>query len=526
MSVLIRRVVIDNVWPPPERTDSLREHQVDLRIVGDRIREIAPRLRQRRGDDVVDGHGGTVLPGFHDHHVHLRAWSTAAASVHAGPPEVHTAADLQRRLRSAPGQPGSWVRAIGYHESVAGQLDRARLDRLMPDRPLRVQHRTGALWTLNSKALEALGLATAVAADQVPGSSAGTPKPVALPSGIEFDAAGHATGRFWRVDQWLHLRLDQIGVTHNLDLATISRQAASFGVTGFTDATPDLDAGSVAALSDAQRAGEILQRLHLMAGLDPNDDPAPAMASPDPSWSGPQADDRRSVENEPGALVSTGPAKVLLDDDHLPSFDTLVSMFRAAHVRRRPVAVHCVTRTQSALTVSALAEAGAVPGDRMEHGAILGSDLLPALHALGITVVTQPGFVRERGDRYLSDVERDDHCDLWRLASLLDSGVRTALSSDAPFGPDDPWAVIDAATSRRTVEGRLLGPAERISTRRAVDLFCGWPERPDIRRQIALEAPADLMVLARTLDDGLADGSPMVLATVVGGSVVHRGDAE
>ena len=46
-----------------------------------------------------------------------------------------------------------WVRAVGYHEAVAGPLDRAALDEVSPPVPVRVQHRSGVLWTLNSAGL-------------------------------------------------------------------------------------------------------------------------------------------------------------------------------------------------------------------------------------------------------------------------------------------------------------------------------------------------------------------------------------
>ncbi|WP_229758442.1 hypothetical protein [Peterkaempfera bronchialis] len=54
--------------------------------------------------------------------------------------------------------PGTWVRGVGYHESVAGPLDRDRLDALVAHRPVRVQHRSGALWILNSAGAALLGL--------------------------------------------------------------------------------------------------------------------------------------------------------------------------------------------------------------------------------------------------------------------------------------------------------------------------------------------------------------------------------
>jgi predicted amidohydrolase YtcJ len=518
VSVLIQRVVLDSVWPPPSKSDPGRTDTVDLRIIGDRIAEIAPRLPERSDDHVVDGRGGPVLPGFHDHHVHLRAWAASASSVRAGPPEVHNGAELARRLQTAPGGAGSWVRAVGYHESVAGDIDRTGLDRLLADRPLRVQHRGGALWILNSRAVELLGLD----ADGPP--SAGTVAPERLgreppPRGVEVDAAGRATGRVWRADRWLHERLESVGAAPPLDLGAISRRAAAAGVTGFTDATPDSD-DDVATLVDAQRDGSILQRLHLMTGAHSALDGA-LRDGPAPGGTGRRAEPRRRSLDESGGLMTEGPVKLLLDDARLPDFDDLVSAFRDAHRAGRPVAVHCVTRTQAVLTVSALGEAGPMTGDRMEHGAVLGSDLLPVLRALGVTVVTQPGFVLERGDRYLADVDRDDRPDLWRLRSLLDAGIPVALSTDAPFGPEDPWTTVAVAASRRTAEGRSLGPNERIAARRAVALFLGRPERPTLLRTVTPGAVADLTILANPLDESLASGSPAVVATVVAGVVVH-----
>ena len=90
--------------------------------------------------------------------ISLFALAAAGASVAAGPPCTQTPADLAARLRAADAElpPGAWLRAVGYHESVAGPLDRRALDRLLPDRPARVQHRTGALWMVNSLAVARL----------------------------------------------------------------------------------------------------------------------------------------------------------------------------------------------------------------------------------------------------------------------------------------------------------------------------------------------------------------------------------
>ena len=51
----------------------------------------------------------------------------------------------------------------------------------------------------------------------------------------------------------------------------------------------------------------------------------------------------------------------MLDDETLPSLDSLADSMRGAHAAGRPVAVHCVTRVQLVLTLAALDAAGRSP---------------------------------------------------------------------------------------------------------------------------------------------------------------------
>ena len=130
----------------------------DIRV-GARIDEVGEGLVARRGEGVLYAGGGTVLPGLHDHHVHLRSAASALNSFLVGPPGVSTKAQLTQLLCNASPGPDGWIRAVGYHESVAGELDRAALDGLVRNIPVRIQHRSGALWILNSAALGRIGLA-------------------------------------------------------------------------------------------------------------------------------------------------------------------------------------------------------------------------------------------------------------------------------------------------------------------------------------------------------------------------------
>ena len=369
----------------------------------------------------VDGRGGALIPGLHDHHIHLLATAAAMTSVDVGPPAVRDAASLAGALREAdrshPG--GAWIRAVGYHESVAGLLDRELLDAIVPHRPLRVQHRSGAMWVLNTTGLDVI-------------ERAASTWPM---EGVEHDGSGRLTGRLFRLDRWLR---DVLSFEGEPDLGTVGQRLAGFGITGVTDTTPYDRIGDLRPLVDAVRGGALPQRVAVTG--------SPSLAS----------------EHFPEPL-EVGPVKIVLEDHTPPPFDDLVGWIEVAHARRRPVAVHCVTRAALALALAAWDEAGVGPGDRIEHGAVIPPEFGVALAARQLTVVTQPGFVFERGDDYNREVDLDDRPFLYPCRSLLDHGVPVAGSTDSPYTDGDPWSAIAAATSRSTMGGRQLVPSEAIA---------------------------------------------------------------
>ena len=418
---------------------------------------------------VIDCGGAALVPGLHDHHCHLLAAAAAADSVPCGPPAVRSRTELHRALSGPAGADG-WLRGVGYDESVAGDLDRWVLDQLAPAVPTRVQHRSGALWVLNSAGLAALALAVG----DEPGGT--------YPDGVERDAAGRLTGRLWRVDRWLR---DRLPLRTAPDLAGLSRTLARYGITGVTDATPDLDAAAIALLT----GGELQQRLCLLG--------APGPVS--------------------GAL--TGPFKIVVMDHALPGWDELAARVRA--VRPRPVAVHSVSRESLILILAVLREVGAVPGDRIEHAAVVPPESVPVIAELGLAVVTQPAFVAERGADYLDRVAPGDLGDLWPWRRFDQAGVPVACSSDAPYTSWDPWAAIAAAAGRLTADGRLVAPDERVDTARALTAYCGTPLDPGgAPRRIARGEVADIAVLDRPWRRVIAEPAAVrVRATVIGGRV-------
>jgi predicted amidohydrolase YtcJ len=449
---------------------------VDVRLSDGQITAIGPELYVSSGEEVIDAQGGALLPGLHDAHLHLLALAAAARSVICGPATVTNATALTRALAAAQADADGWVRGIGYVETVAGDLDAAALDGLHRHRPVRVQHRSGALWMVNSVGAVRLAL-----------DSADHP-------GVERGYDGTPTGRLWRADTWLR---DRLPPADPPDLSAVGRRLGALGVTSVCDATPDAGDTTIEALAEARRSGVLPQRVQLL-GVPLHHGPLPRG-------------------------LTAGPYKIVIADSALPDVHDLTDRIRVANVAGRAVAVHCVTRESLVLLLAALESAGVRSADRVEHAALVPVELIPELARTRLRVVTQPGFLAERGDNYLRDVPAGDHTDLYRCRSLLHAGVPLALSSDAPYGPLDPWSVIGAAVHRRTAGGRVIGPDEVLTAEQALGAYLSAPDSPGgPPRRVLPGMPADLVLLDRPLLDQLAAPTSEAVRTVlVSGRIVH-----
>ncbi|MEE4452660.1 amidohydrolase family protein [Novosphingobium resinovorum] len=444
----------------------------DLRIEGARIAAVGT-LAPHPGETVIDAKGGLLLPGLHDHHIHLAGLAARQASVSCGPPAVRDADELARALQV----PGSgWLRAIDFHESVLGGAlpDAAMLDSLVPQRPLRLQHRTGRMWLLNTPALDAL-LAMAPP-----------------PPGLEREG-GRFTGRLFDEDAWLRTTLGSVPP----DFAQVAARLAGLGVTGLTDMSPGNDAPIARHFAQQRAAGRLPQSI-VLAG-------SPDLAGADPKgW-------------------QLGPVKLHLHESALPDFDEALALVRAARTQERCVAVHCVTEVELVFTVALLEAAGAMPGDRIEHASIASADMVVRMRALGLAVCVQPHFIAQRGDRYLAEVEPRHHGDLYRLRSLRDAGVVLCGGSDAPYGEPDPWKSMAAAVSRRAPNGIVIGADEALSPEDALALYLADPLDLARQRRIVPGAPADLCLLDRPWREARARllGNDVRLV-IAGGALVHQ----
>ena len=418
----------------------------DLRIERGIITDIGS-LFPRPGEPVVEACGGTLLPGLHDHHIHFLSYAASLASIDCSPASVIDADGLASLLLQQTSAP-EWLRGFGYHESIAGDIDCHWLDRYCPHRPARIQHRTGRLWIFNSAGLAILDRAVKR-----------QPTATALP------AESFKTGRFYDADHALSALLGR----QLPPVKQASETLASFGITGFSDMTP----------TNNQETFELFHRLILENLVLQN--VLLARSS--------------TAEFRDGTSPIPGPVKIHLHENRLPPLPELVHRIHSSHVAGTAVAIHCVTEIELLFSLAALEEAGAMAGDRIEHASVSPLHVLDRMQALGVTVVTQPHFVVEKGDSYLRDVDPTDHDSLYRCRTFIDRNIPLAGSSDAPFGTIDPWATMRAAVERRTSSGNALNLNEALNPEQALALYLGALETPGKARDISPGVTADLCLL-------------------------------
>lgn len=381
----------------------------DVRLHDGMIEAVSDRLAPHDNEPVIEAKGGALLPGLHDHHIHLAATAASLNSVFCGPPEIASPRDLADQLHRHANNITDWLRGTGYYPVGGEMIDRQWLDENGPACPIRIQHRSGRLWIFNSAGIEKL-------------KKADTPMSIADNGHVYDDdnAVHQSLGGGWP------------------DLSPLIDRLLAYGITGVTDVTPRNDPPAFRYLERATRPLKVT-----------------IMGRPDIT----------GLSGRKGSSV--GPVKLHYHDHDLPPLSDLTAEICRAHAQGRAVAAHCVTLGELMLTLAALEEAGAWPEDRIEHAALASDAAIDWIARLGIGVATQPHFIKARADAYQHDVAAHEQDELWRLAAFINQGIAVGGGSDAPFGSPDPWAAMDAATARPDI----FPQSENITPEQALALY-------------------------------------------------------
>ncbi|HEY2266110.1 MAG TPA: amidohydrolase [Streptosporangiaceae bacterium] len=493
-----------------------------------RIAAIGPAGQVRAaaaGAPVVRLDGATVIPGLIDAHCHVTDVGYLAAAADCSQPSAPGIEAIQARLTEAAGRTpeGAWVTGGGYAEYKLRENrhpTRADLDQAVPDRPAVLYHTSLHACVLNSAALREAGFADGQ--PDPPGGAFGRDDEGRL-DGVVFEAPMFALFEE-------NLRRD-IGRMSGVGLVQAAGQRlAALGLTTACDA--DLRRDTFAAFAEADAAGLLSQRIyglivHDNVGAVPQGRHSPRLATEAVKiWADGGMSSRTAAISGSYPVPPYGSGIMYFERDEL------TAMVRDFDARGFQVCVHAqgdraIETVLDAYTAVLEPGSGNPRRHRIEHGGAMYPHLTERAADLAIVIASQPGFLSVLGDGFAAAFPqtRDQ---LYAFASWQRAGVTVAGSSDSPVITADPRIGIRDAILRRTGDGRVLGPDERLSAREALALYTTQAafacHREDELGTLEPGKLADFTVLdANPLEiDPERIGDIGVLATVLGGIPAYQ----
>ena len=483
-------------------------------IVGDRIVWVGSadyaKSLVRSGTRVVDCAGGTLLPGFHDAHIHLLAYAAALDSVDCSPNKVSSIAELKTaiRFRATNTSEGNWIRATGYDETSLSEgrhPTRWDLDDAAPAHPVRLNHRSGHGCVLNSAALARVGI----------DDSTDEPRSATIARDLN---TGQPSGLLLEMSDYLDDRIPSLPVGEiERSVRQASQVLLSYGVTSVQDATH----------RNSLRQWEMFNRLR--SSID--DMPRVTMM---PGFHYLEEFTRKGLSFGSGdSRLRVGHAKLMVtasSGHQTPTHDELCRAVSSCATTGFPVAIHAV-ESESIISAaesirSATATTDAALRHRIEHCSEGTPDVIESVARCSAWVVTQPGFVHHSGDRYLKTVESSMRPHLYPVGALARAGVRYAFGSDAPVADPNPMPAICAAVTRLTGQGRHLGSGQAVGLFDALDAYTvGAAASSCLEDSLGTITPgmlADLVVFGEDVTSAeperIRDMRPAM--TVLGGKVI------
>lgn len=508
-------------------------------IAGDRIRWIGtgapPRAEASATVQRIDFGGAVLFPGFVDAHCHPLALGAALTAADCRPASTGSIAEIQNAIRrwASANPDAAWVRAFGYDELLLRESrhpTRHDLDTAVADRPVVLTHGSGHALVLNSAGLRAAGINEST--DEPPGGHIDREPSTGLPSGLLFEMARYSAER---VGERIGSDDRRRGSGHLRNEASLRQYAAAAndafvraGVTAVVDAGPANDLSTLQMWADLRRAGVFLPAVTAMRSTQAQV-PAAAIA-------------------ELSGWAESGPAKVMLTMSGgalVPDEDSLDRIVAGCLAEGSGVAVHAVEADAVLAACRAFERAGRLilpVGEastnragqlsqrlRIEHAAETPPEVCLAIKRCGASVTTQPGFVFDRGDRYLSAARAGGPSpdDLYAVRGLLELGIPVRGSSDAPYGPVPPLDAIYGGVMRTSRSGHAVGQSQRINAMQALELYFGaTPPGKDGAVWEALRpgARADLVLLGDDPQTVAAERirGIEVIATIIAGQIVWR----
>lgn len=490
--------------------------------------EIRPLIGSKT--KVFDLKGKSAIPGFHDAHCHILFFGLGLLQIDlCGTKSIsEIVRAVEERIRTTP--PGKWVIAWGYNDNKLVEKrhpTRDDLDPISPEHPVLLNHISGHMGVVNSRALNLAGITRET--EDPAGGRIGREES-GQPSGVLMEAAmALVKGPQYTVEDMKKA------------LGAANKHLLSEGITSVQDAHAGLTAPhEFRAYQDAVEEGLVKVRVALLPDIDSF---PVASGRFDFGW---------GLHTGFGSTrLRLGPAKIFVDgsligctaalsqpyssDPRNRGFlvktkEQIFEQVRMAHEAGWQVALHAIgdRAIEAALDAieNAMGEKAEEYRPRIEHCGVLRADLLERIRRLGVAIVTQPRFIHELGDGFRVALGEERLKLTYPLASLR--STRVAFSSDRPVVNGSPLRGVQAAVCRRTQTGADYVPEERITAEEAIRWYTSGSAYAVFEEQYkgTLEAGklVDFVVLSKDPFEVEPDrlGEIEVELTVIGGEVVYE----
>ncbi len=464
---------------------------------------------------VIDCHGKTVVPGFNDAHCHTFSFVRKLLSIDLSPLSVSSIDEIKavisRKAQNTPA--GQWLTGTDYNDFYLAEKrhpTRWDIDEVAPHHLVVLSHRSLHACVLNSLALSLAGITGET--PEPPGGLIDRDINTGEPTGILFDMLGY-------IREKVMPPLSEAELTNGIVLA--NQHYLSHGLTSLQDATFINDFSRWQTFRHSQDTGQLKSRVYMMCGMETVS----------------QFQEAGLVLGSGDNQLRLGAVKMLLSEARgrlYPPQSELDQQVFNAHRAGFQLAIHAVQQSTVKAAILALEHAHsqlpqAGRRHRIEHCSECSPHLLRRLKKLQAVVVTQPPFLYYSGERYLATVPADRLQYLYRIKSLLNSGLVVAGSSDSPVVPDNPLVGIYAAIVRQAQSGQQLLPEECISASQALAMYtinaayASFEE--GIKGSITQGKLADMVLLSddptKVPPEQIKDIK--VEMTIIGGKVVWEG---
>jgi predicted amidohydrolase YtcJ len=470
------------------------------------------QIRELIGEDtiVLDAGGRTVTAGFIDAHLHPRPIYPAHSrlgTVDLSPASVKTMDELINALsaKAKTTPPGQWVFGSGYQDTKLGRHPtREDLDNASAEHPISIKHSSGHVSVVNSLALKNAGITTDT--PDPPGGGFDRDED-GVPNGVCREGAAGLARRgsppppsATREEKLNGYRL-------------CFEEYLSKGITSIGDA--GAGGSDIPLYQELAAHGDPVVRIYKMLGppnLSRLKDLRSAGRLGDEHlrlgavkfFHGNSLSGRTCWLYEPYEAINPKTGKK--DYYGIPpgrSQEELDKLVYDIHEAGFQLACHSNGDREIDMVLNAIEKALLkLPRrdhrHRIEHCSVVNPRILDRVRKLGI-VLALHSYIYEHGDKM------DDYGPRrWPMMhpnrSAVEMGIPVAGTSDSPVSAAEPLLRIQSMVTRKTAEGRVYGPEQRVSVETAIRIwtmggaYASFEE--DVKGSVEVGKLADFVVLS------------------------------